>query len=251
MDEFILPIDSAKFRSTNATWNNLMLNDPWSVGYVTVLIALAPFEKKEDWEESYYESGKERERNIGMLDLNVQAYLQDEQLVRTNKAQVDKMGYDLKNLNTQYGRTKESLYKKGEILYKAVKNNGLGLTADECFECVRFRVICETWNGVIIRERNTITNLQNTFPDLEFRKVSGDMDYKYAVDFEVYRNNILSSAIQIKPQSYTWKAPYIQKARYANKRKNNDYFNKFNVNVYDVISDSKGDIKNKDVLKNL
>ena len=32
MDEFILPIDRTKFSSTNSAWNDLMLNDPWSVG---------------------------------------------------------------------------------------------------------------------------------------------------------------------------------------------------------------------------
>ena len=34
--------------------------------------------------------------------------------------------------------------------YNTVKNNGYGLTLDECIECVRFRVICETYNGIII-----------------------------------------------------------------------------------------------------
>lgn len=251
MDEFVLLIDSAKFRSTNATWNNLMLNDPWSVGYVTTLIELRPFIKKEDWEESYYDSGMERERLIGRLDMKVQEYLNDEQLVRNNKSQVVQMGYDLKNLNTQYGRTKERLYKKGQILYENVKDNGLELTVDECFECVRFRVICETWNGVIVRERNTVQTLKKFFPELEFRKVSGEMDHKYAVDYEVYKNNILSSAIQIKPQSYTWNAPYIVKAKNANKLKNKEYYNKFIVNVFDVISDSRGNVLNQEVLKHL
>ncbi len=40
MDEFILQIDETKFRSTNGPWNNLCLNDPWSVGYVSTLIEL-------------------------------------------------------------------------------------------------------------------------------------------------------------------------------------------------------------------
>jgi hypothetical protein len=44
--EFVLNIDANRFRSTNASWNALMLNDPWSVGYVTTLIELVPFAKK-------------------------------------------------------------------------------------------------------------------------------------------------------------------------------------------------------------
>jgi hypothetical protein len=116
---------------------------------------------------------------------------------------------------------------------------------------VRFRVICETWNGVIVRERNTIQVLKEKFPDYEFRKVSGEIDHQYAVDYEVYKNGKLTVAIQIKPQSYTWKAPYILKARQANMFKNQEYFKNFGVRVYDIIADTKGNIQNQEVLKNL
>ena len=249
--EYILTIDAEKFRSTNAPWNNLMLNDPWSVGYVTTLIELVPFEKKEDWEKFYYESGQKREAEISMLSPDLQHTVNDESLIRVNKNSVNQLSWDLKNLNTQYGRTKESIQKKGLILFNEVKNNGLGLTVEECIECVRYRVICETWNGVIVRERNTVQNLLKQFPTTEFRKVSGEMDHTFAVDYEVYKNGVLTAAIQIKPQSYTWNAPYIQKARNANKHKNQEYYKKFGVQVYDIISDSRGNIVNADVLKNL
>lgn len=249
--EYILTIDVEKFRSTNAPWNNLMLNDPWSVGYVTTLIELVPFEKKEDWESFYYESGQKRELEIAKLTPDLQNIVNDEALIRVNKNAINQLSWDLKNLNTQYGRTKERLQKKGLILFDEVKNNGLGLTLEDCIECVRYRVICETWNGVIVRERNTVQNLHKQFPNTEFRKVSGEMDHTFAVDYELYKNGVLTSAIQIKPQSYTRNAPYIQKARNANKLKNQEYLKKFGVQVYDVISDSKGNIINADVLKNL
>ena len=251
MDEFVLPIEAAKFRSTNATWNNLMLNDPWSVGYVTTLIELVPFAKKEDWEQYYFESGQQREGLILNLEKQTQDIIQNEQLVRTHKQYVDSLPFVLKNLNTQYGRTQDRLYRKGEILFNSVKENGYGLSIDECFQCVKFRVIGETWNGVIVRERNTIVTLQQQFPNYEFIKVSGETDHKFAVDYEVYKNGVLASAIQIKPQSYTWNAPYIIKAKAANRQKNLSYFAAFKVNVFDVISDSRGNIKNPEILRNL
>jgi len=220
--EYILTIDAEKFRSTNAPWNNLMLNDPWSVGYVTTLIELVPFEKKEDWENFYYESGQKRELEIAKLSPDLQNTVNDESLIRVNRSAVNQLSWDLKNLNTQYGRTKERLQKKGLILFNEVKNNGLNLTLEDCIECVRFRVICETWNGVIVRERNTVQNLLNQFPNTEFRKVSGEMDHTFAVDYELYKNGVLTSAIQIKPTNAPWNAPYIQKARNANKHKNQE-----------------------------
>lgn len=65
MDEFKLPIDEAKFRSTNGMWNRLMLNDPWSVGYVSTLIELQEWESKEQWEEFYYANGEQRNALLG------------------------------------------------------------------------------------------------------------------------------------------------------------------------------------------
>ena len=67
MDEFVLSIDKDKFRSTNAKWNELMLNDPWSVGYVSTLIEAAIWKNKEEWEETYYASGKVRNDMINKM----------------------------------------------------------------------------------------------------------------------------------------------------------------------------------------
>ena len=48
MDEFLLTIDKIKFRNTNAAWNELCLNDPWSVGYVSTLVEVHPFNIKKN-----------------------------------------------------------------------------------------------------------------------------------------------------------------------------------------------------------
>lgn len=221
MDEFILSIDKDKFRSTNAKWNELMLNDPWSVGYVSTLIEAANWKSKEEWEQTYYASGKVRnayiEANADRLGYSKEFF--NDTTVPQNKSRYYALSWDIKNINTQKGRTPEDFREKGKILYDAVKNNGFGLTLEECVECVRFRVICETWNGIILRENNTISTLQKLFPLLSFEKSEGEMDHQYAVDFQVYQQSKLICAIQVKPKSYLQKAPYIIKARYANEKK--------------------------------
>ena len=247
MEEFVLPIDSDKFRSTNAKWNELRLNDPWSVGYVSTLIELQEWKSKEEWEQFYYNSGAER----AMLMGNNVNLLEDYLLTLTNSAKVASLPWNIKNLNTQYGRTVSDLQRRAQTLFNAVKNNGYGLTVEECFQCVRFRVICETWNGIILRENNTIDDLKRMFPSCDFHKVSGEIDHTYAVDFEVRCNGKLICALQIKPKSYMWNAPYIQKARYANTQKNASYSNKYGVPVWNVISTSKGVIQNDDVISKI
>ena len=244
MDEFILSIDSQKFRSTNAIWNNLMLNDPWSVGYVSQLIETKEWNSKEEWELFYYESGEERNRLISSDNKKI---LQDESLQLTQMSTIKSLPWSLKNINYQHGRTKEELVNKACKLQSHVPN----LTIEECFECVRFRTICETWNGIIIRENNTIKNLSNRFPQFDFKKTDGVVDHTYAVDYEIYEKEILKFGIQIKPQSYTYNTPYLQKARYANQQKNNTYKQLKGVNVLTIISKNNGEIINGEVLLQL
>lgn len=247
MEEFKLPIDEAKFRSTNGMWNRLMLNDPWSVGYVSTLIELQEWESKEQWEQFYYANGVQRNALLGAnADL-----LNDFSLVRLDPNKVKSLSWDLRNLNTQYGRTQLDLMERAKVLYQNTINNGFNLSLNDCYECVRFRVICETWNGIIVRENNTIANLRGLFPYLEFRKSDGKKDHQYAVDYEVYRNGRLICGLQIKPPSYMWNAPYIQKARYANAKKYEEYQKAYGVPVYTIISTNKGIINNTDILNKL
>lgn len=252
MDEFVLSIDKDKFRSTNAKWNELMLNDPWSVGYVSTLIEAADWKSKEEWEETYYASGKVRNALIEQKAENLGCSKEffNDITVPYDKLKYYKLSWDIKNINTQRGRTKEDFQEKGKILYEAVKNNGYGLTLDECIECVRFRVICETWNGIILRENNTIETLHRLFPNLRFEKAEGEMDHTYAVDFQVYNHDTscLICAIQVKPKSYLQNAPYIKKARAANANKYAAYKEKYGVPVLTVISTSRGEIQNQEII---
>lgn len=248
MNEFTLQIDEAKFRRTNGPWNDLYLNDPWSVGYVSTLIETRTFLNKEEWEQFYYDSGVERQLKVQSLPIQVQGLLNDHTLKRTNPQQIDRLDWYTKNLNFQFGRTKHDFLTKGEILYDHFKQTGIDITLEECVECVRYRTICETWNGIILRERNTIKQLSEIFPTLEFVKTTGEFDHRYAVDYEIKSNNQLICGIQIKPKTYTFNTSYILKARNANARKNQEYFNTFQRQVFDIISKTSGEIENIDVI---
>lgn len=247
--EYINRLDTVKFRSTNDTWNQLMLNDPWSIGSVSYLSKKRHFVNKEDWESYYHASGEERERIISTKTESDQSFYQDVKNLPTNRDFIKTLSFDQKIININYGRTPQRLREKGEILYASVKNNGCALTLEDCIECVRFRVVCETWNGIILRENNTILTLKNQFPDYVYKVVDGDVDYKYAVDYEIYSQDKLKYAIQIKPTSYLGDQPYLLKARKANEEKNKRYKLLNNVEVYYIYADTKGNIQNPAILK--
>jgi len=82
-----------------------------------------------------------------------------------------------------------------------------------------------------------------------FNKVSGEFDYKYAVDYEIKFSGVLICGIQIKPKSYLGTAPYLKKAQSANRQKNIAYLTSFGKPVFDVISQTNGVIINPDILK--
>ena len=241
MDEFINKIDPAKFRKTNVPWNDLMLNDPWSVGYVTTLILLKPFANKEEWEEFYYEMGSYRQKKLQGLPKAQVLLLNDEQLVRTNSKMIISLR-ELRNINNQNGRTKKELESKGGILYTHIKDKHPEISLQDCIEAVRFRVICETWNGVILREKRTVKKLEEKFTEFTFRSTSGEEDHLYAVDFEVYKGSLRVCGIQIKPKSYTFDSPYLRRAKAANHQKFEKYKRDFGVPVFTIISEMSGEI---------
>ncbi len=241
MDLFENPVDSKKFRSTNSLWNELKLNAPWSVGRTMQLVKHKHFSSKEEWETYYYESGEKRNQLILKLPDEIQTTLNDFSLDDKGV----KLSSEYKKNNYDFGRTKEQLSSKAEVLFGEIEKQGnrLKISLEECIECVRFRTLCETWHG-IIRERNTILKLQKRFPKIDFREVSSEDDYTYGIDCELYLNDKLLGAIQIKPPSYNGATDYLEKARKANEHKYNKYKKKHkNVGLAIIATDMEGNIE--------
>lgn len=242
MEEFVLKIDPEKFRATNECWNQLRLNDPWSVGYVSLLIESETFNTKEDWEKFYFESGVKRNFLIEKLPDNIKDALR-------KYHPADASIGELSLLNYNYGRTEVDFKEKSKIL----RSNADFLDENEAYECVRFRVICETWNGIILRERNTLKTLKAIFSDeVSLIKTSGEFDHRYGVDYECLKNNVKLFGIQIKPESYLFgDNVYINRAKKANKDKNAQYEKDFNIPVHTLTASQRGiltDESNKTVV---
>ena len=251
-DFFKNTLDAEKFRLTNAPWNELCLNDPWSVGIVTNVIELRAFKNKEEWEEFYYKMGDIRLKELSRLDEATVAILEDELLVTHDTEVIDGLDWTIKNINFQNGRTRAQLDHKGSILYNYCQKKGIDVSEDLCKEAVRFRVICETWNGIMVRERNTIAVLSEHFGDLRFEKTDGAFDHQYAVDYELWQGDQRLCGIQVKPASYFKSfAPYIKRAKAINALKNREYKKEQGLPVFEVVSDMNGTVLNHDVFSEI
>jgi hypothetical protein len=236
MDEFVNPVPPDLFRRTNGPWNDLRLNAPWSVGYVTSLIESRPFASPADWEAFYLASGSERRRRLAERSDAERTWLNEYRLGRPERVPAA-----LRYLNFDFGRTTDELADKGRCLHERMHQLGTHLTPEEATACVHFRVIGETWNGVVLRERNAVARLQTYFPAVRFEKTSGAFDHRYAVDYELFCGDGRRLGLQIKPASYaTSQAPYLVKARQANAAKNQEYRRTFGCPVFDVIARTDG-----------
>ena len=134
-------------------------------------------------------------------------------------------------------------------MFDYVSSKNINISLEECIECVRFRTICETWNGIIIREKNTIETLKRRFLSLTFEKTIGEFDHKFAVDYELRFSGKLVCGVQIKPKSYLGNAPYLKKAQQANKYKNSEYLKSFGKPVFDIIAQLNGVVLNSEVFQ--
>ena len=93
----------------------------------------------------------------------------------------------------------------------------------------------------MITEPNTIKTLQTvTENKFIFRKTEGDFDCDYAVDYEMVDSDKLLCGIQIKPPSYWKDEDHLVEARNFNKKKNDKYEKKFDVEVFTITADPKG-----------
>lgn len=248
MDLFENSVSKNKFQSTNDLWNKLKLNTGWSVGYVSNIIK-SKFKCKEEWKEYYFKTGIERQEKLKKLPIWEQNALND---ITINKYKGDNA-----YLNYDFGRTKEEIANKGLILYKHIVDSGnpLKITEEECMLIAFFRVVCETWNGIAVREYNTRDYIEKYFKDrgiiISLVDTSGRFDYSFGVDFEVYHEGNIECGLQVKPPSYNSDKDYLKVAKNINENKNTKYKEQFNRDVLYVYSKTDGEICNKEILTSL
>ena len=249
LDLFENEMEPDKFRYTNAIWNELRLNTSWSIGSVTSLIEKGTFRTKEEWKEFYFHSGSQRLEKLKQMNLS------DDLKRKVILIRPDgKIPNSVKQLNYEYGRTRSSLAFKGEVLYNEIvkRGNPYGLTKRECQYAVFYRVIAESWNGVVVRERNTMDTLQVELKkrevDVLCKKTSGRIDYTYEVDYELFKDDKLLCGIQVKPPSYLQNTSYLKETKEVNEYKNKKYKKDFKRDVFYVYSKTNGEIVNDEII---
>jgi len=226
----------------------LGLNKSWEIGNLSSIIKQKSFKCKEDWYGYYFESGEKRLIEIEKLNETEKELLNNDHPTENKKLNI---------LNFNYGRTKKEIAEKGVILFNALEKEGNPhqLTKKECMYIAFYRIICETWNGIMCREMNTIDYLTNQLNKYGYEvfliDTSGRFDACYGVDFELYHEGYIVCGIQIKPISYTKNNVGLKKSIELNHVKNNNYSHKFNRKVHYIYSKQNGYIENQEIIEEI
>jgi len=120
----------------------------------------------------------------------------------------------------------------GITILKEVTNKLIELTnlsEAVCYDYVKFRVLGQTWNGML-NEISLIEELKQEFPNIDFKKADYDLDENYFTDWEAYSNDTLFLGLQIKPITYKYMStPYQNQAKLNHERQRTNYKEKFKV----------------------
>lgn len=245
--------NTALFHSTNEDWNVLKLNLSWVIGSLSQLFRDSKARYPDYWERFYLRSGEERKKRLLSLSDEKRKILEDFTLPYTNPTLYRKLSQDEKEINIKYGRTLEDLQKVADYFFRHLQNKPSfsSITSSMCRDYVLIRVIDETFIG-FQREIKTVSFLKYRFPALTFETVSSEIDTRYAIDVEVYRQNSLLFALQIKSSKYLNSHMNIMnEVKSMNERKNKQYEKEFNVPIYYVYAKADGYIFNREILNTI
>ena len=104
-----------------------------------------------------------------------------------------------------------------------------GFDIDTCYNYTKFRVLGQTWNGML-NEIDLINILKQEFPYIDFIKADYDLDENYFTDWEAYSNRKLILGLQIKPITYMYmNTPYQNQAKLNHEQQMKRYKDKFKV----------------------
>ena len=141
----------------------------------------------------------------------------------------------------EHGRAEEELEEIGAQLYQKVLAFR-AISREDCQRCIKQYVIDNTWEGIHLREHNTIERLQKQHGITGFHKTDGRTDAVYAVDWERTFPGGRKLGLQIKPKSY--RGHYLANVRSQNEAKQARYGGP----VLTVIADKNGRVINTEII---
>ncbi|MCI9547056.1 MAG: MjaI family restriction endonuclease [Lachnospiraceae bacterium] len=230
------------YKNTNKVWNKYRLNKRENIGSTMNIIKICKPKNLEEWENFYEKSGKEADE--------MKSHLSFKSFKELKEA--------ISEINREHGKTKDNLTDLAKEFQGYLKNEGMDLDLDTCFNYVYIRAVDETFLGYQ-REMIAFKILTDYCQSKGFtiKETSDFDDVYYGVDFEIFKNDKLLAGVQAKGSVYkravnkTSSSNVIKKADQILQRINSEYSTLKKVPVFYVYVEEDLTIKDTSIFNQI
>ena len=175
------------YKASNMVWNKYRLNKRENIGHTMILIKNCKPNNFDEWQSYYEKSGQEAHTLKSKLTFH----------------SFEELKKSIHIIDCEHGKTQDDLIDLAKEFQGYLKNEGMNLDLDTCFNYVYIRAVDETYLGYQ-REVAAFNNLSDYCRDngLTVKETSNTTDVRYGVDFEVFKKDKLLAGIQVKGSIY-------------------------------------------------
>lgn len=180
-----------KFVETYEIWNSYNYSGASSLGNKMRLAHIFQPKTKAEWEQKYYASGEEYNRQIEKV--------QKDPHISDKKKQVM-----IEEMSVLYGRTFDSMREIAKDFCHDCNDNGIAVSKKEALNFVYIHTIDEGWIGYQ-REKAAERDIADfcKHHGFTYEEASTDTDMNYGVDYEIFdRKGELICGVQVKGLKY-------------------------------------------------
>lgn len=175
------------YKASNTVWNKYRLNKRENIGHTMILIKECKPNNFDEWQSYYEKSGQEAHTLKSKLTFH----------------SFDELKKSIYIIDCEHGKTADDLTTLAKDFQALLKNEGMNLDLETCFNYVYIRAVDETYLGYQ-REVAAFNSLSDYCKDnnLTVKETSNTTDVRYGVDFEVFQKDKLLAGIQVKGSIY-------------------------------------------------
>lgn len=178
-------------------WQSLNMGNAWSTGNIKYLLKKNQFRYHLAWRESYFDSARKRNEILSKFSGDIQASANTLNIPKEEIDHLIQTNSDLSTANYYSGRSKDQIKAKGITLSKIVNGDDHNITEANCIKFVFYNIIGLPWNDYV-KESSCIQKLEETYPDLTFKRIESDVYDQYMIDVLLYHRKEMICGIHFK-----------------------------------------------------
>ena len=246
MDLFINYLPKNIYKFLNSIWTDMHYGSPHIIGLLFSMVEETAYPSWKKWEEHYYLSGNQRIELLQRLSEDFK-----ERALNPGRFSKKEISWPIYEVNYFHGRTKNEVFN----IAKSLHNNShrsfpdLDISFSETLEFVRFKIIGEPWNQLLIRYTRTVSELRNMVPQIQIKRAKIEFVKNYGFQGLITKNDKPRAGIQVKSAGWLKQFNLLRNQIRNSEEKVNAYKEEFGTEVFTFFSRLDGFIVNSEESK--